>query len=429
MRAVWMVLVAAQAASAQENVERLTLAQATERALGASPTLGRLRAGERAAEADVRAASASRLPQLELQAGYARQSDVPEVVVGGQTIFPNLPDNFRTRAAATVPLFTGGRLERALDSARLERAASAGDLDAGRRDLAYETAAAYWSLATARRAEDVLREALAAYDAHLQDAQNRADVGLAARNEVLAVQVERDRAELSLLRAQESVALAEANLQRLLDLPAGTRVETAETLDAPPPAADDATALAAAAIAARPERAAALARAEAADARIRGERGARLPQASVAAGVDYANPNRRILPPSAEWDHTWDVGVSLTWSVFDGGRTDAAVARAEARAAAAREQLLDLDRRIRLEVTRAQLERRTAGARVALSDRSLESARENRRVAADRYRAGVIASSELLDAEVALLRAGLDRTEAQASLRLSDAALARATGR
>ncbi|MET0556414.1 MAG: TolC family protein [Vicinamibacteria bacterium] len=429
MRAVWTmtVLAVAQAAAGQENVERLTLAQATERALAASPTVGRLRAGERAAEADARAAAAGRLPQVELQAGYARQSDVPEIVVGGQTIFPNLPDNYRTRLAATVPLFTGGRLERALDSARLERTASAGDLDAGRRDLVYETTAAYWSLATARRSEEVLREALSAYDAHLKDAQNRADVGLAARNEVLAVQVERDRAELSLLRASESVAVAEADLLRLLDLPAGTRVETAEALDGAAAQADDG--LAEGAIAARPERAAALARAEAAEARIRGERGARLPQVALAAGVDYANPNRKILPPSAEWDHTWDVGVSLTWNVFDGGRTNAAVARAEARAAAAREQLADVDRRIRLEVTRAQLGRRTAGARVALSDRSLESARENRRVAADRYRAGVIPSSELLDAEVALLRAGLDRTDAQASLRLSDAALVRATGR
>jgi outer membrane protein len=429
MKAVWMVLAVAQAAAAQETALRLTLAQATERALAASPTLGRLRAGERAADADVRAASASRLPQLELQAGYTRQSDVPDLAIDGQVLFPNLPDNFRTRVAAAVPLYTGGRLARAVDSARLERTASASDLEAGRRDLVYETAAAYWSLATARRAEDVLRESLGAYDAHLKDARNREQVGTAARNEVLAVQVERDRAELSLLGAQESVAVAEANLQRLLDLPAGTRVETAEELESPAPAADDAVALAAAALAARPERAAALARAEAAEARVRLERGARLPQVSAAAGVDYANPNRKILPPSAAWDHSWDVGVSLTWSVLDGGRTGASVARAEAHAAAAREQLSDVDRRIRLEVTQRVLERRTAGARVAVSDRSLESARENRRVASDRYREGVIPSSELLDAEVALQRAGLDRTSAQAALRLSDAALVRATGR
>lgn len=429
MRALFVVLAVAQAAAAQESPLRLTLAEATDRALAASPTLGRLRAGEQGAAADVRSAIAARLPQVELQAGYQRLSDVPEVVVGGRTIFPNLPDNYRTRLAASVPLFTGGRVERAVEGARLERTASASDLEAGRRDLVFETAAAYWSLVTARRTEEVLRDALGAYDAHLVDARNRADVGMAARNEVLSVQVERDRAELSLLAAQEAVAVAEANLLRLLDLPDGTRVEAAEALDAPAPGGDDAPALASAALAARPERAAAQARVDAADARTRGERGARLPQVSLAAGVDYANPNRRILPPSAAWDHSWDAGVAVTWSVFDGGRTNAAVARAEARAAAARAQLADVDRRIRLEVAQRVQERRTAGARVALSERSLESARENRRVASDRYRAGVIPSSELLDAEVALLRAGLDRTGAQAALRLADAALARATAR
>jgi outer membrane protein len=354
---------------------------------------------------------------------------VPEVVVGGQTIFPNLPDNYRTRLGASIPLFTGGRVQRAIESARLERQASGKDVDAGRRDLVYETATAYWSLATSRRTEEVLGEALGAYDAHLKDARNRESVGMAARNEVLAVQVERDRAELALLEAHGNVAIAEATLLRLLDLPAGVRIETAETLEAPAPGVDDASGLAAAALDARPERAALMARVAAADARVRGERGARLPQVSASGGFDYANPNRKILPPAGEWDHTWDVGVNLTWNLFDSGRTSANVARAQARADAAREQLTGLERGIRLEVAQRVEERRTAGARVALAERSLESARENRKVAADRYREGVIPSSELLDAEVALLRAGLDQTSSQAARRLADAALLRATGR
>jgi outer membrane protein TolC len=430
MRAAWIVLVLAQAAGAQEPaVERLTLAQATERALAASPTLGRLRAGERAAEAGVRAARAERLPELALRGGYVRQSDVPEVTVGGQTIFPNFPDNYRARLGVSIPLFTGGRLKRGVESAELEQQASALDVGAGRGDLVYEVATAYWSLATLRRSEEVLGEGLRAYDAHLEDARNREAVGLAARNEVLAVQVERDRAELGLLEARRDVQIAEADLRRLLDLPDGARVETAEPLEAPSPAAADAALLASTAIEARPERAALVARVAAAEARVRGEKGARLPQVSASAGFDYANPNRLILPPSEGWKDTWDAAVSLSWTLFDSGRTGAAIARAQASADAARELLTDLERRIRLEVTQRVAQRRTAGARVDLSERSLESARENARVAGDRYRAGVIPSSELLDAEIALLRAGLERTSAQAELRLADAALQRATGR
>src|SRR4029453_14531839 len=89
------------------------------------------------------------------------------------------------------------------------------------------------------RTEAVLGEGLGAYDAHLEDARNRESFGLAARNEVLAVQVERDRAELDLLEVRRDVLVAEADLRRLLDLTDGTRVETAEPLEAPPPAAAD----------------------------------------------------------------------------------------------------------------------------------------------------------------------------------------------
>ncbi|HSN89282.1 MAG TPA: TolC family protein, partial [Thermoanaerobaculia bacterium] len=61
--------------------------------------------------------------------------------------------------------------------------------------------------------------------------------------------------------------------------------------------------------------------------------------------------------------------------------------------------------------------------------RNLEAARENLRVAQDRYREGVIPSSDLLDAETLLLRAGLDQTDAATRIRVALANLDRAVGR
>jgi outer membrane protein len=94
-----------------------------------------------------------------------------------------------------------------------------------------------------------------------------------------------------------------------------------------------------------------------------------------------------------------------------------------------REQQRELDRAIRLDVTQRALELRTAEARLTVSERSVVSAAENRRVAGDRYREGVIPSSELLDAELGHERAALARTEALAGLRLAAAGLERALGR
>src|SRR5687767_4263523 len=105
------------------DIVPLTAAEAVERARVASPSLAQLRALSAAARADVQGARAARLPQLDATAGYMRQSDVPELTLTlpGQpphTLFPNIPDNYRTRLAAVIPVYTGGRLEALAEATR-----------------------------------------------------------------------------------------------------------------------------------------------------------------------------------------------------------------------------------------------------------------------------------------------------------------------
>jgi outer membrane protein TolC len=425
---------------AEATAVRLTVDEAVARAIAVSPRLARLSALEAAAEAQARGARADRWPQVDVGAGYTRRSEVPELAISAPTgdptvpverivVFPNIQDNWRLRAGLALPLWTGGRVGGQIEAAEQGRAASGEDLRAGRADLVFETKTAYWSLVTARESQRVLQEAIRAYDAHLHDAQSRERFGMAARNEVLAVEVERDRVELERLQAEATADAAEANLHRLLDLPPVARVEPQEPLEAPLAAPQAVEALVATAQAGRAERRALAARVAAGDASARAERGARLPQVALTSGYTYANPNRDIVPSTPDWKDTWDVGVGVSWNVFDGGRRSANEARARAQADAVREQLRELDRGIRLEVTQRVLELRTAGARLTVAGRSVESAAESRRVAGDRYREGVIPSSELLDAEVAHERAALARTEALAALRLAAAGLDRAVGR
>ena len=57
------------------------------------------------------------------------------------------------------------------------------------------------------------------------------------------------------------------------------------------------------------------------------------------------------------------------------------------------------------------------------------SATEARRVVAERFRAGLVTNTEVLDAQVAMLQSQLDRTRALAALRLAEARLERTLGR
>ena len=278
----------------------------------------------------------------------------------------------------------------------------------------------------------MLQESIKAYDAHLRDAQNRERFGLAARNEVLAVQVERDRVELDAACApRPAPTCAEANLQRLLDLPAATRVEPTEPLAAPPagprrPRGPRRRGGGRAAPSARPSPRGSPPRTPLAGA----ERGARLPQLALTGGYTYANPNRDIVPPTADWKDTWDVGVGLGWSVFDGGRRSAGEARARAqadavRAAAARARPRDPPRG---HAARARAAHRRARASPSPSAAWCRRPRAAASPATATARA-CIPSSELLDAEIAHERAALARTEALAALRLAAAGLDRAVGR
>jgi outer membrane protein len=427
---------------------RLTLSEAIAQALTCSARLEALSAIRRGADAGERAARVAGLPSLDLSAGYTRYSHVPEFALQRpdgtrQTIAPNIPDAWRMRATATLPLWTGGRISETVEAARNERLASGSDLEAGRAELVLETTSAYWNLGKLREQVSVMREALAAYDVHLQDAQNRAKNGLAAHNELLAIQVERDRAELGLVQSSGAATVAAENLRRLIGAPGETFIAV---LDDPGIAVDgpsgdtehagspvyrqhEADSLVTVALSRRPERTAMVARVQAADARTRAEGKARWPQIATVAGYDYANPNRRLTPPQERWKQTWYASVHLEIPVFDFGRTSAATARARAQFDALRQQVEDLDRRIRQEVTSLAIEEYTAKSVLTVATRAVESAKENQRVTRDRYREGLATSSDLLDAEVLSLRAALDQTDAQTRMLMARANLARAVGR
>lgn len=421
-------------AAANPLVQRLTLDAAIARARANSPRLESYSALTRAASESVRGALAGRRPDLDIQAAYSRNSNVPELVLSSpgappRVIFPNLPSQWRTHVGASLPIYTGGRVQSQVGAAREAEDASIADRAAVENDLVAETHIAYINVLFARETARVLREAIASYEAHLKDSRAREEVGLAASHEVLAVTVERERAELGRVLADNASAVATANLLRLVGLPPETEVELDPAplgLAATPLALEDQVKRASAG---RPELEALRARIRSLEATSRVAQSSSRPQAGLQAGFDYSNPNPRILPLSGEWKDSWSVGLNVSWKILDGGRSSASAAQSQAQADALRAQLRDLESRIRLDVTTRRLELESALAGKAVALRGIEAAKDAVRVAKDRYREGVLSSSELLDAETRLLRAELEATQTEAQIQTALANLTRAVGR
>ncbi len=181
--------------------------------------------------------------------------------------------------------------------------------------------------------------------------------------------------------------------------------------------------------AARPDRQAIARHIDAAAAARDASAAAGRPQIGVTGGVDYARPNPRIFPRAAEFNSSWDVGVSVSWSLWDGGRVAAAVAEAGANERAARERLLEFDTTLATDVRERRLDLASSLAAIQAADVGVRAATEAHRVVTERYRQGVATNTEVLDAQVALVVARLDLTRALANSRLADARLARALGR
>jgi outer membrane protein TolC len=413
---------------------RLSLDEAVDRAVEVSAELKSRSAEIEAGEAEQRSASSERLPDIDLKASYSRVSSVPEFAilqpgVGFTVLYPDIRNQYGLSAALSVPLYTGGSVRSAVEAAEHRVAALNSELGAGTGDLVLETVEAYLGAVVAAEQERVMTAAIAAFQAHLDDVRDRLELGLASAADELSVKVERDRAELARIEAGNLYAVALANLARLLDLPIGTSIELVDRLDAASDQAGELEALAAEALDQRPERAALAARLAEVEAAGRVAQGALKPQIGASAGYDYLRPNSRFFPRRDEFNDSWYLGVELRYRVYDGGVRRAKVASLDAQAAAVRHRLEDLDRAIRLEVEQRWRELESARSAVPVAAQNVLSAKENLKVSRDLYREGLIPSSELLDAEVALMQAGLDRNYALAQQLIAGARLDRAVGR
>ena len=411
----------------------LTLDDAQTRAVQASHRLAEAQAREAVAQAVVAARQAAERPIVSVGAGYTRTNHVLEFSVPGpggvsRVLYPDVPDNYRTRLDLQWPIYTGGRTDALERAARAEASAVAAEVAVGRADLRLEVARAFWAVVTGRAAVAVLEQGVSRAQAHVADVRERLNAGLVPPNETASAEAQESRARMLLIEARNQRDVASADLARLIGAELAQPIEPAASLDAAPPAGIQVDALVAAARSARSERTILERRIDAAQEQRAAAAAGRLPTVALAGGVDYARPNPRIFPRADRWDDSWDLGVTVNWAFWDGGRATADVAQAIGLTDAARRRQAEFDSVLAVEVRQRVLEIDSGRAAVAAASDAVRAAAEARRVVTERYRAGVATQSEVLDADLALLQSELDRTRALAAIKVAEARLARTVG-
>jgi outer membrane protein TolC len=416
-------------AVAQEASLRLTLEEAIARAEQNSLRVAELQARVEVAAAVEAGREAARRPALAFLGGYTRTSHVDEYTLPLQPfnpLYPDVPDNYRTRADLQWPIYTSGRQEALGRAAGAERDAAGFDVSAARLDARLEAARAFWALVTATQTETVVQRALDTLDAHLRDLRSRLDQGLIPPNDVLTAEAQRSHQQVLAIEARNLRQVARADLRRVIGDDSGRDVEAAGVTDAARLAA---TGTLEAARSQRPERRALTSRIEGAREREAAAAAGAKPQISITGGYDYARPNPHIFPRADDWNYSWDASVNVSWSLWDGGRRRAEQAEAAANTRVLMARSADFDRQLAFEVEQRRLDLDSSIAAIAATQDGVRAAQEAQRVVGERFAAGVATNTDVLDAQTDLLQAELDRTRAIASAHLAMARLERAVGR
>lgn len=413
---------------------RLTVDEAITRGLETSHRVAEAIARGEAADAAVGGRHAATLPHISAQAGYTRTNHVDTFGVllpnnQLRVIYPDIPDNYRTRLDLQWPLYTGGRLDALERAARIEATASVDEVAAARADLTLDIVVAYWNLVTATESRRVVDQAVARIDVHVRDVRNQLAAGLIPPNDVLTVEAQQSRQRMLAIQARARAEVAEAELAKLVGAPPGTRIDASVATDVPSAAPASIDTLVDAARRQRPERAILAKRGSAATERAAAAAAGTRPVVAVGGGVDYARPNPRIFPREGAWRSSWDASINVNWPLFDGGLAASEIAEARATARALEERLADFDASLAVELRQRVTEVVSARAAIDAATDAVRAATEARRVLGERFLAGVATSTDVLDAQIALLQAELDRTQSIANARLADARLSRALGR
>lgn len=420
---------------AQEPVS-LSVADAVARGLAYAPRLAEVRARGRAAGATADGRAALSRPTFTASSGFLRTNHVDEFGIpqadgSVNVIFPDIPSNYRVRAELGVPLYTSGRVDALVAAARADERAVAADGTALAADVELDVIVSYWTLSTSRARVLVLERAQARADAIVADTTAQVEAGLLPPNEELSARARRARQRIGLIEARHGAAVAEAQLGRLTGLAPGTAIAlTTPVEQTQAPVADTGTVdtLVSRAIDGRAERQALRERLASAEAAGDAAAAALRPQVAALASVEPARPNSRWVPRADRWHTSWDLGVNVTWSLWDGGRARAERAAAQAQSEAVEARLADFDAALAVEIRQRRLEIDATREAIAAAEEAVAAAAEARRVMGERFAVGVATSTEVLDRDVDLLEAELERTRLAAALRVNDARLTRALG-
>ncbi len=403
----------------------LTLDECIAIALEAQPKIQATLGDYAAARYRVNQALAPLLPQLTGAVTATRSQSISlstSPTTGITTQVPlsrQLADTFLAQVQLSQLLFDFGKNLAATEAARKLAEVAVEDIELQRQLISLTVKEAYTNILFAGRLIRVQQQAVQRAELNLKSARGFFEVGTRPKSDVARAEVDVANARVDLIRARNALRTARValNTAMAIDVDAPTEVQDNLVFQA---VTMDRAQLRADALTQRPEYRQVKLRVQAAEATERQMFRNFFPDISGSGTYGGSQP---------QFNESWTLGLSFSWSLFDGGSRIAKYQEAKANLDASKARVKSQELDIIQNVEQAQIAVEEAQERIQAAQALVASAQENFRLAQGRFDAGVGTILELTDAQLALTQAQNTETQALADYRIALARLDRAVGR
>ena len=368
------------------------------------------------ATATVKEAEDNRLPNFTVSGSYLRilsssinlksNSNNSGVNTGGGA--PSVNQAAYGIANLSYPVYAGGRIKYGIESAKYLEQAAKLDVDNDKEAVILNTINAFANLYKSTLVITLIKESLVSSrqrDSSFSDLEKN---GLLARNDLLKTELQTSNIELSLLDAENNHKVAEVNMNLMLGLPENTLLVADSSGSHQNISLKSFEEYENLALQNRNDIRALTFRKQAANTAIKIAKAEGYPTIALTGGYIAA-----YVPNVVTITNAINAGIGVQYNLASLWKTNTKLDQAKARVAETEANEGQLNDAVRLQINRNYQNYLLSQKKIEVYNKALYQATENYRITKNKYDNSLVTTTDLLDAEVALLQAKLNLSNAR----------------
>ena len=328
----------------------------------------------------------------------------------------------------TQPLYMGGKIRAYNKITKYAEELAQQQHQGGMQEVIMSTDQAYWqviSLVNKKKLAEGYLKLLQQLDS---DVEKMIAEGVATKADGLSVRVKVNEAEMTLTKVEDGLSLARMLLCQLCGIDLSSPITLAdENMEDIPLLTPETHFDMSTAYANRPEIRSLELATQIYKQKINVTRAEHLP--SIALMGNYMVTNPSVFNSfENKFKGMWNVGVMVQIPIWHWGEGIYKTKAAKAEARIAQYQLQDAREKIELQVNQSAFKVKEASKKLVMASKNMEKADENLRYATLGFKEGVIATSNVLEAQTAWLSAQSEKIDAQIDVKLTEIYLKKSLG-